>query len=313
MRTLRVLAVAAVLLAAGCSADEPPPTNPPPSSPSARPSPTGPRPLSVAAYQALLKDIERDFRSHLDKVVAARTPAQVDAVRRSLVAVLIRRTAEWEKITPPPRATAAHRKIESLLHKYFGLRDNPTGGLGVKNDCGLPPPVAQHVHDLQQNFFRTVGEEDVAEARAAATEAGLKFGGGVFPHEPAEPKLTDRRPRSGTIVQRSGRRGPSSVRITNDSYSDVAVLMDAGRGQPRVMVYVRADATTTVRGVAGNRSGTFSIKVKSGTDWDQRRRGFTRGCSYESFAQFFDTRSNWRISLAKTPSGNALTFPADPF
>ncbi|MEV6631537.1 hypothetical protein AB0M54_12380 [Actinoplanes sp. NPDC051470] len=313
MRSLRLLVVAALVLTAGCSgADDPPRTTPsPPVTPSAGPTSTGPQQLTRAEYQAEISAFERDYRSHLDKAAAARTPAQVEAVRRSLVSVLARRSRAWEQqdVLPPAEVSTAHDDIRRVMGNYQSMRTAEVAG---KNDCGVAPPAAQQLYDAKISLYRSA-EEGAKEAAASASAAGLTFGRSLLPREPVAPKLQNRRPGNGTVVQRSGRRGPSSIRIQNKSDGDTAVLMDGGRKQPRVMVYVRAGKSTTVRGVAGNRSGTFSIKFKQGADWDQRRRGFTRNCSYETFQQFFDTRSDWRISLEKSIAGNAPTTETDPF
>jgi hypothetical protein len=200
-----------------------------------------------------------------------------------------------------------------VLGSYRDLRTTySTAMLEKKNDCGLPKPVGLLLHEAMVNIYYSVaGSSLKALTEDLAKKAKISFGQAMMPASPERPETLDRRGVNGKVFQRSGPRGSGRLRITNDDDSDVVVAVATGGNprKPQASIYVRANSSATLTGIRG----TYSVYFKTGSDWDAARRSFTENCSYESFQQFFDQRSDWRINLRKTELGNARTIEVPAF
>jgi hypothetical protein len=302
-RRLTVLLVAITLLVgAGCDAsDEQVAPSPEPSV--TTPSPR--QPLTRAQYQNLLTGMERTLKPLVAKAMAATTLAGVDTARVQLAVVLEKYWKELELVTPPPGLESQHSDVTSVMISYHSLRDTfSTAMLEKTNSCGLPKPTNELLYEAKRDIYYTVEGYALEPATKGLAQLKLNFGKQLMPPSPERPVGLDRRGVNGKVVQRSGPRGPGRLQIVNDDIWDVAVSVVTGDPKkPQATIYVRANSKATLRGIRGS----YSVYFKSGMDWDAARRGFTDRCSFEQFLQFFDDRSNWKISLAKTSSGNALT------
>src|SRR4051794_8415382 len=109
LRTAAAVGVAALWCVAGCDAGAPPPST----SSSSLPTTTTPaKPvLTLAQYQELLTGTERAIRQQLDRVVSARTLAEVDTARLDLATVLETKDAELRKIQPPEAAAGLEYEL----------------------------------------------------------------------------------------------------------------------------------------------------------------------------------------------------------
>lgn len=43
--------------------------------------------------------------------------------------------------------------------------------------------------------------------------------------------------------------------------------------------------------------GSLGIAIRTGSDWDARGRGFTRGCEEESFNEPLDRGYDWQFTI----------------
>lgn len=302
-RRLPALGVAVALLLSATACDDP-------AEPGAAPSPTpsaspSPREVTLAEYKAMLTDLERAVRPGLERVVAARTIPEVDAARIDLVAIFEQRWKNLEAIRPPSQALKVHGDVWYLFSAWIPLRDTISSeNIEKTSSCGVGIPSAEQLYAAKRDVYWTVKPRLDDELRAGLAGLGLTLDG-MLPPEPKEPKQQSRRARNGEIVERNGARGPGSLRIENDGDFDAAVSVVVGKpSSPQATIYVRSDSTATLTGVTGS---YYSVYVKTGIDWDRKRRGFTGGCTFEQFLKLFDGRSNWSISLRKTTDGNALT------
>ena len=100
------------------------------------------------------------------------------------------------------------------------------------------------------------------------------------------PEPTDSRPANGDVVIRTGAGGNGALRVKNGSATDVAVsIVTPGKppSKPHIMLYVQSKKTATVYRIGG----CYNLYVKSGKDWNPKRRQFSSDCSFKSFDQSF--------------------------
>ncbi|TWD80841.1 hypothetical protein FB561_1936 [Kribbella amoyensis] len=267
IRSIATSALALVLLA-GCSSsgEEPaaaPPPSPAPTTPTVRP------PLTVPQYQALLAGIEQRIRPLLVQAMATKTLPATDTARVRLAIALEREYKAAEPVTAPRGLSSEHHSLLAVLGSYRNLRTLfSTAMLEKKNGCGLPKPVASLLYEAKRDVYYSVGGSSLKALTEDLAKVKISFGKTMMPAGPADPPRRDRRGVNGKVLQRSGPRGSGVLQITNDDDSDVVIAAVAGDPKrPLASIYVRGDSKATLSGIRG----TYSVYVKSGSDWDSRR------------------------------------------
>ncbi|WP_433013537.1 hypothetical protein [Kribbella sp. CA-294648] len=300
-RLLASLVAAAMLITAGCSGE----ADKPAAAPRTESTPTPAPPLTVAQYKALLAGMETALRPLIAQAVTAPTLPATDAARVRLAKVLEQNYQTLDSVKPPPAWVSLNRSVQMAMISYNSLQKTfSTGMLEKKTDCGVPKTVPELLYEARRDIYYTVKSASFENAVKDLAKVKISFGKNLFPAPPPDPPNQNRRGVNGQVLQRSGPRGNGRLQITNDSDSDaVVVVSTAGPKKPQASIYVRSGSQATLTGIRG----TYSVYVKTGMDWDAARRQFTGACNYESFLQFFDQRSNWKISLGKRKDGNALT------
>ncbi|WP_181774051.1 hypothetical protein [Amycolatopsis pittospori] len=273
-------------------------------------APVSPIALSAAGYQRALTELDVAARAPTDRVLTAKTSADLRAAKSGLGALLEDRTRSLGELVPPPEIVQEHRNLREGLAaegRWLTSPDPVPTAVGT-DSCGIKVPerpIAELVYDTVDRL----ANKDSALRKAIAALAAKKFVVGGFlpaaPETPAPPPAPPTsRPPNGKIVERSGPRGQRRLQIANDDSSDVAVSVVNGEpSKPQVMIYVHAGASATITGI----SGDYRVYFKTGSGWDAAGRRFTSGCSFEKFEQTFDQGRDWSIGLRKSSVGNART------
>jgi hypothetical protein len=74
-------------------------------------------------------------------------------------------------------------------------------------------------------------------------------------------------------------------------------------------MYVQAKKTATVYRIGGG----YQLYVKSGKDWNPKRRQFSSDCSFKKFDQPFSKNQGWEVQLQASVLGNASSTEVDPY
>jgi hypothetical protein len=321
MTTATAMAIGIVVLAcAGCSSepqsgDAPAPSAGPTTTTSAAPPPPSPKPvpkpvaLSVPLYQRAMTNVEKVLKPYLLRVMNAPTVPAFDASRAQLAAAVVLERKELAKITPPRGLVAAHPAVLDAFDGYAGDVSTQLTEVGAtRTSCGLPKSPALRLYQAKAGV-RTAFTALTAGVQKTVGR-GVKFGAIAVAPAPKAPPVINGRGTNGDVLQRSGSRGPGTLKISNDGSSDVVIVVTTSSPKkPQASIYVRGNHDATLSGIRGD----YWVYFKSGTDWDAANRRFTEDCSYEKYDDRFDGSFDWTISLARTPLGNAPTSETDAF
>jgi hypothetical protein len=319
---LAVAAGVVVLACAGCSgkadsADAPEASRgaktsaeaSPPSSaaPKATPKPS-PVALSVPMYQRALTNAEKVLKPSVARMMNAKTIAVFDAARAQLAAAVVLERTELAKITPPRGLVSAHPAVLDAFDSYAGdVATALTNAGGTKTGCGFPKALDVRLYEAKSGVRFAYSQ--LAQNVQKAIGKGVKFGALSVPAKLPQPAVLAGRGENGDVFQRSGPRGAASLQIKNAGSDVVIVVASSSPKAPQASIYVRANATATLRGIRGD----YWVYFKSGRNWDAKNHRFTEDCSYSKYDDRFDGSYNWTISLTKTPYGNASTSETEAF
>jgi hypothetical protein len=278
-------------------------TPPPP------PKPAGPVALSVPMYQRALTNVEKVLKPYITRVMNAQTVAKFDASRAQLAAVVELERKELAKITPPRGLVVAHPQVLDAFDGYAGdVSTNLAEAGATKTGCGLPKAPVVRLYQAKAGVRTSFAE--LAQGVQKSIGKGVKFGALSVPPALKAPAVIGGRGTNGDVIQRSGSRGPGTLKITNGGDSDVVIVVtNSSPKSPQASIYVRANKNATLSGIRGS----YWVYFKGGSSWDAANRRFTEGCSYQKYDDRFDGSFDWTISLAKTPFGNASTSDTDAF
>ncbi|MEV8374055.1 hypothetical protein AB0P21_15040 [Kribbella sp. NPDC056861] len=276
------------------------PTSEPTPTPTAEPSTPAPPagPLTQAQYQTALIRLDQRIAGDINALGTVKTEDSLTAAMENLAQTLSTESTAVGALKPPARAVAANRVLQLRL-KAAGtvLASGDTSNVG----CGGLAFVSQAV---QRQLVNTLSVA-VTQLRTL----GLVFGR-TLPDLGAEP--ADTRPSNGDIIIRSGAGGSGALRVKNGSTVDVAVsIVSPGKapGKPHIMMYVQAKKTATVYRIGGG----YSLYIKSGKDWNPKRRQFSSDCSFKKFDQPFAKNQGWEVQLQPSVLGNAKSSKVDPY
>jgi hypothetical protein len=319
-RSLAVVAGAAVLVCAGCSAEPEKGSAPsaggttktsaPSTAPKPKPTPApSAAALSVPMYQRALTNVEKVLKPSVARVMNAQTIAAFDASRAVLAKAVVIERSELAKITPPRGLVTAHPAVLDAFDAYAGdVSTELSRAGGTKTGCGFPKSLDVRLYEAKSGVRFAYAE--LAQSVQKSIGKGVKFGALSVPPKLAQPAVIAGRGENGDVFQRSGPRGSGSLEIKNAGDDVVIVIAGSNPRQPQASIYVRANKTATLSGI---RSQDYWVYFKSGTSWDAKNHRFTENCSYQKFDDVFDGSYNWTISLAKTPLGNASSSETESF
>ncbi|GAB3745708.1 hypothetical protein GCM10028864_15160 [Microlunatus parietis] len=302
-----------LLVGAGCGTGSTPedPAAPEPGTSSAPvappPSPT-PEPLSKDAYQKLLTASEAAVRKGFDQVMAAKSIKEVQAAADKLAGVMSGEAQKINTTEAPDEALAADGELLRLL-KASAPKFEPSNAKA--NECGLKPSTTEQVIQAKRAVHESVKPDGLKHVTAQFKKIGYRWGQKLLPAKPEPPAKKKRRADNGEVIERNGSRGSRFLKIKNDTPSDyVVAAVTKNPKKPMASIYVRANSDTTLYNLAAK---TYTVYYKTGTDWDDDRKTFTRGCAFQKFQLSFLPQSNWEIELKKRIGGNASTQPTEPF
>lgn len=259
-------------------------------------------------YQRALTNVDRVLKPYVTRVMNAKTVAQFDASRALLAGAVDLEAKALAKITPPRGLVAAHPAVLDAFDGYAGdVSTNLATAGETKTSCGLPKLQAVRLYEAK-NGVRTAYAGLVASVQKAIGR-GVHFGATSVPPKLIAPAVIGGRGENGDVIQRSGSRGPGTLKISNAGEDVVIVVTNSSPKQPQASIYVRANKSATLNGIRGD----YWVYFKSGTNWDAAGRRFTENCSYQKYDDRFDGSYNWTISLTKSPFGNASTSETDEF
>ncbi|MFC0109949.1 hypothetical protein [Kibdelosporangium aridum] len=302
IRALTVLTTGVLLVS--CSAEAP-------SSVTAPPPPTTttstPVPLTQQEYQAALTAADQALAAAMAAIQAAGSVEALDTARDAFAVSIATEDSKLAKLLPPTALARSHQSMRTALSTMLSSVQSADVTTAPKADrCGTVQP---HLPAAKENVNASVRsrEADFKEL----TTAGYQFGSFIPAPAPAPPAQQTRRAANGKVLLKVGPRGRGRLKIKNAAASDVAisVVTSGDPAKPQAMIYVHASSEATLTGI----SGTYQVYFKTGEDWDDGRKGFTRDCGYEKFDQTFDQKSDWQISLEKSTLGNASTSDVPPF
>ncbi len=251
---------------------------------------------------------ESTIRKAFDQVLAAKSLAQVQSGADALDGVLAKQSSSFQTTLPPDPAAGAHSSAAALLAQaQIGFKPSKAEA----NECGIKPNATEQLVQAKQQVHDTLPSDLLKEAGGDFKKAGFSWGGKLLPARPETPKGKKRRADNGEIVERNGSRGYNLLQIKNDSTDDVVIAaVTEDPKEPMASIYVRAGKSTTLEGLAAKK---YTVYYKSGTDWDDDKRTFTRSCAFSKFRQSFTPESNWTIELQPRIGGNAPTDETEPF
>jgi hypothetical protein len=274
------------------------------STPSASPSASG---LSPTEYQGRLSAFDTAMRTALRPLGAARTPGKVSAALTSFRTALMRETQALRVVQPPDQVAAPHSGLVNGLDTFASDLEDAIGASKDWDVCAGSSATAL--------ISRAAGAGEVraAAGRIAAADTTRRYRVATFlPRRIAD---TKRRLNTGTMLKSPGG-GSGELTINNGGFADAVVsLVPVGIPRTLLTVYVRSKGSTKVTRIP---DGNYTGYVTTGTDWDGRNHGFTRGCNYFRFDDRFDFRTTstqftiWRIGLTPAAGGNAQTSGVDP-
>lgn len=272
------------------------PTSAPPSAPASTAPPAGP--LTQAQYQTALIRLDQRLAGDINALGRVKTEDSLTAAMENLTQALNAESLALGSIKPPARAVAANRVLQLRLKAAASaLSSGDTSDVG----CGGLAFVSQA---LQRQLTTTLSPA-VTQLRTV----GLVFGR-TLPDLGPDP--SDARPSNGDVIVRTGAGGSGALRVKNGSDVDVAVsIVSPGKppGKPHIMLYVQSKKTATVYRIGGG----YSLYVKSGKDWNPKRRQFSSDCSFKKFDQSFSRNTGWEVQLKPSVLGNATSTTVDPY
>jgi hypothetical protein len=256
--------------------------------------------LSTAEYQAQVAAMDQAVAPAVAVVQVAGSIADLNTARLALAQVLQAQGTKLDALNPPAAADTLNNSLSSaLIGAGRQLQTVDVNAAPKPDSCGNP---VDQVGYARENV--NAGIRILAPHLKSLTDAGYPISA-FTPGPSVAPPPGNRRGANGKVVQRAGPKGRGRLKVNNSDTGDVAISVVVGGNpsKPQATMYVQAGQNATLTGL----SGTYEVYFKSGSDWDEGRRAFTRDCHFEKFDQSFDQKSDWEVSLAQSIGGNAST------
>ena len=257
-------------------------------------------PLGSSAYQAELSRIDQVLAVPMQRLTRVRTAEGLADAMHTLADSLDTVSARLADLTVSPRLRAVHE----LLQDRLGVAALSLSNSDQTEEDARCGGVAYTSRKVQRQL-----RADLNTAIVPLQKLKLTFGR-TLPDPGPEPAVA--RPSNGDVLIRRGAQGTGRLEIINGTAKDVAVsIVSDGQSprKPQVMAYIRAGKTTTIHRIGG----AYHIYFKSGTDWNQSRRQFSAGCSFQKFDQTFGRNQGWKVNLQPVPGGNAKTTEVEAY
>jgi len=265
--------------------------------------------LSTTEYQGLLTGFEKSVQPPIDRLAAAKSVAEVATAKADIAAAMQEQEKALRDVSPPENARGQHDAVLAFVRSAPSLTAL-TAPAVEPNECGISPSPEEQTAAAKAAVGDKLQRAASDVSAAALTGAGLTFNGRLVPPKVDPPALQNRRGANGAVLQRNGPRGSGKLEIKNGGDSDAVIATVVSDPKaPTASVYVQANSTATVTGLAG----TYQVYFKSGVDWDGQLLKFTRDCAFQKFDDSFDENTNWSISITPSPAGNATSSDVPAF
>jgi hypothetical protein len=249
-------------------------------------------PLSAADYARVLTEVDAAIRPPFTRLGTG------GAAHRAAAQSLRAGADRLDETAPPKPVQATQDELSGALRVLADVVEMAGGG---SPPCPAASPVTAVLQSTEAERVRARAE------KLRTADAAYAFGTFL----PAAPAQRNRRLKTGAFVRTGSRNGIGEFHVTSGKGTgDTAISLVRDR-RPVVTVYVRDGAEYRVDGVE---AGTYRVFVASGADWDAKRKGFTRDCSFTRFDDDFEFESSgtrWEIELSAR-AGNATTTGVDP-
>lgn len=260
-------------------------------------------------YQSLLTGLQQAVPPAIVRIAMATTTEEITAARSELAQNAERHEDALRPVLPPADAKGAHDGLVDYLLSVTAVDDSPIDTPQV-NECGVLPSQEEQVYRAKAKAHLILSSAAAGLNTADFTRAGLSLDARLTFDQPPPPAEQNRRAENGAVVQRTGKRGPGKLMIENGGGSDAVIAAVAGDpANPIASIYVHANSSATLTGIRGD----YEVYFKSGTDWNEQTRTFTRDCQFQKFDTLFDGGSDWEISITPSVGGNASTSDVGPF
>lgn len=293
----------------------------------------------LSRLEEVVRDAVRVMTLLADMNMSAELRGRFESNRRTIQKISRDLGIPLHQTTPPPSPKkdaprqAAQKPVTGTVPLMQFAKERSNGGdswadrvntkviLGGVVLIGLAIAVGMSVvspknSGLQANVNRNTNAVPTRSASASPTKSPTYST--PTPSPTATPKIE--RPSTGTLVSRgSGGRGYGTLEISNGtSFDAIAKLVNVSTGKSHREVYVRANSSAKVSGIA---QGTYELYFSTGNDYAPSLRKFLRSASYSKFDNNFYfqeiresggiTFSNFRVSLDKVAYGTATTSAVD--
>jgi hypothetical protein len=267
--------------------------------------------LTTEEYQGLLTGLEQAVQPPIDRLAAATSVDEVTAARSELVAAM---RAQMEAFRdagrPPEEAGVQHGAVLGFLGAAEKLAALAPPDGTTPDECGIVPTPEEQTAQAKADVRAELESAGATLTNDNMARAGLSLAVDLVPPGLEPPAEQNRRGENGAVLDRNGPHGRGTLEINNGGDSDAVVAAVASDPKaPLASVYVRGNSTARITGIAG----TYQVYFKSGEDWDEERKAFTRDCSFQKFDDVFSADSAWRITITPVIGGNATSSDVPPF
>ncbi|MFB9880439.1 hypothetical protein ACFFMN_21050 [Planobispora siamensis] len=268
-------------------------------------APPSPSALTADAYRAELEQAREPVRQALQKVASTGGLNGLDGRVRKAADAVDQAVTRLQVLTPPPEVAAQHGNYLGTLRTFGGALRDAVQGVRAQETCTGPSVLTKLEKD---------GELSVMKDAAAALTG---YPADVVSVKAA--KQQNRRLPNGRILKSyESRTGRGSLKVDNGGDYDAFVVVL--RGKKRVVsFYVRKKGKATISGI---RDGKYKVYYSTGTDWDAKRKAFTRSCDFTQFGKTVPYKTtysgayirwnNWTITLHSVKGGTVASKPVKP-
>jgi hypothetical protein len=267
-------------------------------------------PASPKAYRELLATVGTPVSTALAGIAEATSLTSLSSRVARAEQVAGQAAERLGQTVPPADLGAEHADLVQAFKRLHGdlggLRDAVEG----RELCAAAAVMVR--------LGRSDGLTAVRDAANDLTDKGRAQGYVFGLLAPLAAEEQNRRLPNGQLVRPGSRTGRGQLTVDNGGNWDAVVTLAVDK-RPAVSVYVRSNAKHTVDGI---RDGSYLVYYTTGTDWDAKARGFTRGCAFAQFDDSFEfatTRTatqvqwdKWTITLQPVSGGTARTSDVDP-
>ncbi|GII58831.1 hypothetical protein Pth03_72200 [Planotetraspora thailandica] len=271
---------------------------------SATPTPAG---LAPDAYKSALDTAGKPVGGALAAIGKAGTFKSLDQRLEKAQQAVDKATQQLGGLQAPPEIGQKHADYLDALRRMNDELETLRDGISEQSLCTSTAVLAR------------LGKSDefgeLKKAGAALADGG-GYSGGKIGLKP--PKEQNRRLGNGTVFSSRIRGGRGTLTVKNGGSQDGVVTLLKGK-QKAVSLYIRKKSSARLSNI---KDGSYRVYFTTGTDFDRKKRTFTRSCAFERFDDnlkfstvYTATQIRWQtwtLTLNKVKGGNAPSRSVDP-